>query len=124
MKRTLIFLFLLSLLVECKEREAISPEVKATPCVTAYEDTRRQDTKTIDQPGMVIGGRIYQLIPSDVPPYDFAYRTPAVPCNLPERYRKDSLIVTFSGYYLTSPLLELIQISAIPFELTNIELRK
>jgi len=124
MKRALTFLFLLSASVGCKDKEYVNPEVQATPCVSNYKDTRRQSYESLNEAGMVIGGFIYPLLPSDSPPYDFSLRTAAIPCNLPQKFRKDGLIVSFSGYYLTSPLLELIQISAIPFELTDIKLRE
>jgi hypothetical protein len=124
MKRALIFLFLLSASVGCKDKEYVSPEIRATLCVSNFEDIRRQSHKSLNKAGMVIGSFIYPLLPSDSPPYDFSLRTAAVPCNLPQKFRQDSLIVSFSGYYLTSPLLEVIQISAIPFELTDIKLRE
>lgn len=124
MKRTLVFLLLLSVCGGCKDKEFVSPEIKATPCVSPYKDTSRHRDKVVDQPGMVIGNKIFPLLPLEVPPYDFSLRTSLLPCNLPEKFRKDSLLVSVSGYYLTSPLLETIQISSLPFELTDIELRE
>jgi hypothetical protein len=45
-------------------------------------------------------------------------------CNLPSAFAKDSLPVTVSGYLLTFPGLELMNLSPLPFEVTAVRLRK
>lgn len=45
-------------------------------------------------------------------------------CNLPLAFEKDGLQVIVSGYLLTFPGSELINLTPLPFEVTNIQLRK
>jgi hypothetical protein len=45
-------------------------------------------------------------------------------CNLPPAFAKDSLPVMVSGYLLTFPGLELMNLSPLPFEVTAVRLRK
>lgn len=44
-------------------------------------------------------------------------------CNLPERFKQDSLKIYVSGYFLTWPGLDLMNISALPFEVTGARVR-
>jgi len=44
-------------------------------------------------------------------------------CNLPDEFKKDSLSISVSGYYLTSPELNLMNISPVPFEVTSASYR-
>lgn len=45
-------------------------------------------------------------------------------CNLPLGYAKDSLKVTVSGYFLTFTGLEVMNLSPLPFEVTDIKRRE
>ena len=47
-----------------------------------------------------------------------------LPCNLPIRYRKDTLRALVSGYHLANNILEVTNIIPLPFELTDIELQE
>lgn len=44
-------------------------------------------------------------------------------CNLPMEFAKDSLKVLISGYFLTFPGMELMNISPLPFEVTEVKPR-
>ncbi len=44
-------------------------------------------------------------------------------CNLPNSFLQDSLDVYVSGYFLTSPSLDLLNITPVPFEVTAIKRR-
>ena len=52
-----------------------------------------------------------------------SYATPLAVCNLPQQFQKDSLGIKVSGYYLTYPGFELTNVSALPFEITDIQPR-
>jgi hypothetical protein len=52
-----------------------------------------------------------------------SYAQPLAVCNLPQQFQKDSLGVKVSGYYLTYPGFELMNGSALPFEIADIQLR-
>lgn len=45
-------------------------------------------------------------------------------CNLPPTFQKDGLSVTVSGYLLTFPGMEYINLSPLPFEITDIKVRE
>ena len=45
------------------------------------------------------------------------------PCNLPTAFQKDSLKITLSGYFVRSPGASLVDISNLPFEITEIKQR-
>ncbi|QIP13780.1 hypothetical protein G8759_14740 [Spirosoma aureum] len=44
-------------------------------------------------------------------------------CSLPDEFRKDSLKIYVSGYFLTSPELDVKNITPLPFEVTGARLR-
>jgi len=44
-------------------------------------------------------------------------------CNLPDQFKQDSLKILVSGYFLTSPELELMNVNPVPFEVTDARLR-
>lgn len=46
---------------------------------------------------------------------------PLDPCNLPARAKIDGLKIKFSGYLVSFPGLEVLNVRALPFQLTNIE---
>jgi hypothetical protein len=52
-----------------------------------------------------------------------SYTTSLAACNLPQQFQKDGLSLKLSGYYLTYPGLELMNVPAPPFEITDIQLR-
>lgn len=45
-------------------------------------------------------------------------------CNLPVALAKDSLKITVSGYFLTFPGLDVMNLTPLPFEVTEATLRK
>lgn len=44
-------------------------------------------------------------------------------CHLSDEFKKDSLKIYVSGYFLTSPSLELMNLTPLPFEVTGAKLR-
>lgn len=46
------------------------------------------------------------------------------PCNLPENVKQDGLEITFSGHLVTYPGFEKLNLEALPFELTDINVNK
>ena len=44
-------------------------------------------------------------------------------CNLPAEFNRDSLKIYVDGYFLTSPELELMNLTPLPFEVTRARLR-
>lgn len=44
-------------------------------------------------------------------------------CNLPDKFKRDSLNIYVSGYFLTSPELELMNLTPLPFEVTGARAR-
>ena len=126
MKHTLSLFFMLIALMSCEKNNVTT---QFTPCVHD-PDVRRSNESVTDFPAtvhvLIINNKQvgYQMLLSDGPNFDGSNRVPWGPCNLPHQYQKDSLKVTVSGYYLTSPSLELANVTPLPFELTAIELRK
>lgn len=45
-------------------------------------------------------------------------------CNLPDSFKKDSLKILVSGYFLTFPGMELMNLAPLPFEVTTSSLRE
>ena len=124
MKRALIFVLMLSSLVECKEREDVTPEVRKTHCVSNFKDLRRTGNPVRKAPVLFVEGKFYYLTHLDSADIDLRYAVPFLPCNLPNRYQKDTLTALVSGYHLTNDFLELANVIPLPFELTDIEARK
>lgn len=114
--RYLLLLLIVSLAWgSCKEDQLI----QAKNCYPAYKDIRRVGY-VVDMPviyrtsgGLASGGHLE------------AIKAPSAwgSCNLPEEFRKDSLALYVTGYGLTSPLLELMNIYPAPFEVTSARLR-
>ncbi len=124
MKRALVIVFLMGCLLHCKEREYVSSEVRKPPCVSNFKDLRRTGDLVQKAPVLFIGGRFHFLKHIDSIAIDLRYAAPYLPCNLPMRYRKDTLLALVSGYHLTNDILDKANIIPLPFELTDIELRK
>lgn len=114
----LTLLFVLSASVGCQKSKVDGP---TTLCETPYADARRSDESVsrISATILAVGnqGEVYQILP------DGLNSVPWGPCNLPQPFRKDSLNVLVSGYFLTSPFLKVANVSPLPFEITAIEPR-
>lgn len=119
MRVTSYLLIALSTLGSC-ENNGTDPQ--ATPCALPYADLRRSDQSVSAVPATIIrlgSQSAYQILPAGG-----SDRVPWGACNLPQAYQQDSLNVTVSGYFLTSPFLEVANVSPLPFEITAIALRK
>lgn len=118
MRRILTLFFLLSILVSCgKDKfESQVPPCSDSPFTRSADYVNKAiatviATKTGNQS---VGG--YHIQPSGGPQV-----TPWIPCNLPKQFQKDSLKINVSGYLLTYPDFKMLNMSKIPFEITDIE---
>lgn len=114
MGRNLILAALLFISGSCKKEEVGS---LASSCYPYPKLTRAQKVSEalvlVSPSGGLIGG--YQLIAAN----GVAWSA----CNLPADFRKDNLKIYVSGYFLTSPELELINLSPLPFEVVSAKMR-
>lgn len=115
---TLSWLILLGTVCSCRE-DKIGIQ-NFPPCETPFTDVRRGKEfiskvsvtiVLIDKPN-----HVYNILRKGPDP------VPISACNLPQQFKQDSLKVRISGYYLTSPFLEVANIIPLPFEITAIEL--
>ncbi|MBD2703910.1 hypothetical protein IC229_24915 [Spirosoma sp. BT702] len=117
--------FFLVAFMSCQKEDA---SVQTSPCQSPYVTLRRQNFIQ-DRPALVVqrsqknGEFSFQIVPSYSTGVDEADRTPWGSCNLGTAFQKDSLKVIVSGYFLTSDLLETMNISPLPFEVTSMQLR-
>ena len=114
MMRYLLLMVLALFSGSCKQDKIIP----AATCYPEIADLKR-DGRVFDVPvtfqlsgGLISGG---QLILSN--------GTAWSACNLPDEFKKDSLSISVSGYYLTSSELDLMNISPVPFEVTSASYR-
>lgn len=117
--------FLLVAFISCQKEDV---SVQTSPCQSPYGIlTRRGFIK--DRPAIVVqrrqknGESGFQIVPAYSTGVDEANRTPWGSCNLGTAFQKDSIKVTVSGYFLTSDLLETMNISPLPFEVTSMQIR-
>ncbi|QMW04979.1 hypothetical protein [Spirosoma foliorum] len=117
--------FLLVAFISCEKEDASR---QTSPCQSPYGLLRRQSFIQ-DRPAIIVqrsqknGEFSFQIVPSFSTGVDEADRTPWGSCNLGTAFDKDSLKVRVSGYFLTSDLLETMNISPLPFEVTSMQLR-
>ena len=109
MMRYLLLMVLALFSGSCKHDRVIP----AATCYPEIADIKRGG-RVIDVPvnfqlsgGLISGGQL--TLPNG---------TAWSACNLPDEFKKDSLSISVSGYYLTSPELDLMNISPVPFEVT------
>ena len=82
-----------------------------------------------DIPALVIaqkiGGQLSGSYIIQPTPYSASSQSPTPwrPCNLSQQFQIDTLKIRVSGYLLTYPGLELMNIAQLPFEITDIQLR-
>ncbi len=92
------------------------------PCQTPFADVRRssESVSNISATIVAVGkqSQVYHILPDGI------NRVPWGPCNLPQQFKEDSLKVLVSGYFLTSPFLEVANLTPLPFEITAIKLNK
>jgi hypothetical protein len=114
MKYSLRLIFIIFILGSCKKEEVL-PSVS-----TCYPSMKLSRSRQVtDAPVLVrASGGLYlgfQLIASNGVPWSA--------CNLPNEFKRDSLKIYVSGYSLTSPELELTNITPLPFEVVGARLR-
>jgi hypothetical protein len=114
MHYTALFVFALAW-GSCKQDNPIP----AVACYPEVKDIRRSNhvldiqVTYRNSGGLITGGRL-----------DLSEGTNAwSACNLPEEFKKDSLDLFVTGYFLTSPELELMNLYPVPFEVTSARLR-
>lgn len=92
------------------------------PCQTPFADVRRSSESVSNISATIVSvgkqTQVYRILPDGI------NRVPWGPCNLPQQFKKDSLKVLVSGYFLTSDFLETANFTPLPFEITAIELSK
>jgi|GEM_PF-4418121 len=119
MKYTLSLFLLLTVLFSCGKNKVV-PSV--TSCDYGGELTRtNQFVKDI--PATIVAVK-YPTSP--IVSFQIMRGGTAAPlssCGLPASLAKDSLKVTVSGYFLTFPGIEFVNISPLPFEVTDAKLR-
>ncbi len=118
MKYVLSLFLLLSVLVSCYN-DKVDPSV--TSCAYPGVELRRTTEFIKDVPAIVIaytppGTQIinYQIMRGGT-------SAALGSCSLPSAFAKDSLSVTVSGYLLTFPGMELMNLSPFPFEVTEVK---
>lgn len=101
-------------LLSCDKPEVTSVASTCYPSVSATRSRRITDAPVIVQAsgGLATG---YLLMASN----GVAWSA----CNLPDEFKRDSLAIYVSGYSLTWPALELMNISPLPFEVTGAKRR-
>lgn len=111
----LLLLIVLIAWGSCKEDQLI----QANNCYPDIKDIRRTE-HVVDFPvtyrtsgGLITGGRL------DLSKGSNAWGA----CNLSDEFKKDSLDLFVTGYFLTSPDLEKMNINPVPFEVTSARLR-
>ncbi|WP_288426198.1 hypothetical protein [uncultured Spirosoma sp.] len=101
-------------LLSCDKPEVSSVVSTCYPSVNATRSQRITDAAvTVRASGGLATG--YLLMASN----DVAWSA----CNLPDEFKRDSLAIYVSGYSLTWPALESMNINLLPFEVTGARLR-
>ena len=107
-------IFMITLLVGCKQDEVPSVASSCYPSVEAVRSERVTDAAvTVQASGGLATG--YQLVSSN----GVAWSA----CNLPDEFKRNGLAIYVSGYSLTWPELKFMNISPLPFEVTRAKLR-
>jgi hypothetical protein len=112
----ILHLFLVFCLTSCEKTKVSA----LSSCDYPWENLTRTDEfihelpATIDAVDLVGHQPAYQIMRGGT-------STPLGSCNLPEAFKKDSLKVMVSGYLLTFPGMDLMNISPIPFEVTAVK---
>ena len=118
MKQTLLLVIIIFLFAGCDKNKIESDSNCTYAGVTLTRTHNFVDNipatvaavKHLNQP------ETYQIIPSENNSWGS--------CNLPQEFAKDSLKVFVSGYFLSFPEMETMNISPVPFEVTDIKPRE
>ena len=103
-----------AMLVSCHKDEVPSAALSCYPNVTVSRSKRIIDAAvTVQASGGLATG--FQLMASN--------GVFLSACNLPDEFKRNGLAIYVSGYSLTWPELELMNLSPIPFEVTEAKLR-
>lgn len=118
MKFNLILVFALGFLMGCEKDKV---DIPSSNCTVSTIELTRTDEAVKEASVIVVAVNpndpktTYHLIPANGVPWGS--------CNLPRQFAKDSLKVYVSGYFLTFPGLELMNLVPLPFEVTAVKLR-
>lgn len=114
MRYGLGFLLLVLMMGSCQKDEVSSITSSCYPSLSLSRSQQVKDGAVLVRisGGLATG---FQLIASN----GVAWSA----CNLPDQFKRDSLKIYVSGYFLTSPQLELMNLSPLPFEVTGAKLQ-
>lgn len=122
MKHFLGLVILLSVLSACRKESLDSKTSRCQNAAYPYERTSEVHLVSTTVRAAVMNNQPineYWIYPSDSRQVG-----PLTPCNLPIEFQKDSLKVKISGYMLSFPGMEYMDLTAFPFEVTEIQLAK
>lgn len=121
MKRAVYLLVLLNVLMACQKD---TPEAQRSRCPNA--DYQYSRTSAVSEVSAVVKMGTVNNKPVGywIRPSENTQITPWAACNLPTSFQKDSLKITVSGYLLNYPGFELLNVAALPFEITAIQVRE
>ncbi|QDK80201.1 hypothetical protein EXU85_16960 [Spirosoma sp. KCTC 42546] len=120
MKYSLSLLLVLSVSISC-DRNKVDPSVSS--CTYAGR-TLTRTTQFINH----VPATIIAVTSPNTPVISFQISragtsAPLSSCNLPVAFAKDRLNVTVSGYLLTFPGMEYMNLSPLPFDVTDVKVR-
>jgi hypothetical protein len=119
MKRILLFSFALITLASCEKDKPGLTSICADYTRSAFVWKELAMIRIQKINGQQTGGYV-------ILPLSESFRSYVVswdPCNLPVQFQKDTLDIIVSGYKLKRPGSQSINTTAIPFEITAIQLR-
>lgn len=122
MKYILGLLTMLSILSACQKE---SVDSKIAHCPNANKQYKR--TSPVHNVSAFVRTAVINNKPTNeywIYPEGNTERVPWVACNLPVEFQQDSLKIIISGYFLTYPGFELMNVRVLPFEVTEIEENK
>lgn len=121
MKYALILSLGITILFSC-DKDEVSPSISS--CTYGSRELTRTNQLIEDIPATIIAVKsptspviTFQIMRSGT-------AAALSSCGLPAEFAKDSLKVTVSGYFLTFPRMELMNLSPLPFEVTKARLRE
>lgn len=121
MQCAVYLLLVLNVLMACQKD---TPEAQRSQCPNADLQYGRTSAVTEVSAVVKMGTVNNKPVGYWIHPSENTQITPWVACNLPTTFQKDSLKITVSGYLLTYPGLELLNVAALPFEITAIRVRE
>lgn len=121
MNHVVYLLIALNVLMACQKD---TPEAQRSQCPNADRQYSRTSAVTEVSAVVKMGTVNNQPVGYWIHPSENTKITPWAACNLPTTFQKDSLKITVSGYLLTYPGFELLNVAALPFEITAIQVRE